>query len=409
MIRQQAFSFFIKNIFILGFIFVLVACGGGGSSNNNNPPPNVQILFPPPVALSNGASIKVRGTAIDSSSTITNLTIGGVNATSTDNYATWTAEVPLAIGANTLHITTTNSSGKIIDNPTYVRVQRDNDIENAHIPNANNTFLNPETIAYDANNNRVFVNDSANGISTIDLNTGERSLFGETYRRNTRYGLAIDTKHNRLLGVRNDNDYFSATTVAFDLKNQAFTFVNQCSWSVNTKGIALTDNNRLLMTDITNNNIVSASLDVSNECSILSQVDSPIDVAIDKPRNRALVLSHGSNSIYAVDLNTGISSLLSNNETQNTAPINLPIGIVIDSKNNRALITSSNSIYSINLENGVREIISSPTIPNSNTLFGYLSGITLDPSTNYALVLDGPMQAVYAVDIITGERVIFSK
>lgn len=96
----------------------LNACGGGGSDSGSSSnsgsggatdsnPPTAQIQFPPPQSLTEADSITVRGTASDpEGAEITVVRINGIDATTTDEFATWSVDVPLTPGTNMLTVET---------------------------------------------------------------------------------------------------------------------------------------------------------------------------------------------------------------------------------------------------------------------------------------------------------------
>ena len=48
-------------------------------------------------------------------------------------------------------------------------------------------------------------------------------------------------------------------------------------------------------------------------------------------------------------------------------------------------------------------------IPNANNAFIGPIGVAIDPIKNSALIADGSLNALVAVDLINGQRVIFSR
>ena len=61
------------------------------------------------------------------------------------------------------------------------------------------------------------------------------------------------------------------------------------------------------------------------------------------------------------------------------------------------------------LTSGKRRIISDRTTPNSLNLFSNPVDILLDEENNQIMVLDDDLNAVIAVDLDSGQRVIFSR
>jgi arylsulfatase A-like enzyme/phosphodiesterase/alkaline phosphatase D-like protein len=86
------------------------AFGNTASSTQDASTPVVTITAPANNTTTTANSIIVSGTATDTISSLTAVVVNGVNAVSSDNYATWTATVPLTPGANTLTATSTDSA-----------------------------------------------------------------------------------------------------------------------------------------------------------------------------------------------------------------------------------------------------------------------------------------------------------
>jgi arylsulfatase A-like enzyme len=86
------------------------AFGSTASSTQDAGNPVVTITSPANNTTTTANSIVVTGTASDTISSLTAVVVNGVNAVSSDNYATWTATVPLTPGANTITATSTDSA-----------------------------------------------------------------------------------------------------------------------------------------------------------------------------------------------------------------------------------------------------------------------------------------------------------
>ncbi len=379
-------------LFLLGL--ALVACSSGtstntttdaggngnddtGGSNVDTTAPTARIVFPPAVSKTDSNSITVRGTASDDSE-ITVVRVNGVDATSSDGFATWEATVNLTPGRNTLTVETgdiaLNSNAAAattqIDSVSLMATASDMVLDSA-----NNRLLVADPLAL-----AIFAVDMTTGlISTVSSNTTPAGgpLFASPQR------LALDSSNNRLLVV--DIGIISGgsqgAVLAVDLDTGA----------------------RSIFSD-------NATPDANTPFS------APEGIALDSANGRALVLDYLLNAVVAVDLATGARSILSDDTTPdaNNALLS-PKGIVVDSANNRALITNTDyntdlsSVIAVDLNTGVRTILSDDTTPDSNNPFsGYIERITLDSANNRALVTDSDLDAVIAVDLTTGARTLLS-
>lgn len=85
--------------------------------------PVVFVDFPMGAALTDASRITVRGRAQDPSG-ISSLTIGDVEAASDDGFATWHAELELAVGDNDFLVTTSDSLGNSSERAAAVAIDR---------------------------------------------------------------------------------------------------------------------------------------------------------------------------------------------------------------------------------------------------------------------------------------------
>ncbi len=100
----------------------------------------------------------MRGTATDTSE-ITLVRVNGIDATSTDNFATWQIQVALAPGVNTLRVET----GDIAQNGNMMAASVQINAYGLGIP-----F--PNGVALDSANNRALVIDKAlDALVAVDL------------------------------------------------------------------------------------------------------------------------------------------------------------------------------------------------------------------------------------------------
>jgi len=122
-------------------------------------------------------------------------------------------------------------------------------------------------------------------------------------------------------------------------------------------------------------------------------------------------------------LASGARTILSNSSTPTEDnPFSSSGGITLDSANNRVLMVDGvlDAIVAVDLATGARTILSDNDTPTTDNAFNFSipNGITLDSANNRALVVDAGfgftapevnLAAVVAVDIVNGQRVIFSR
>lgn len=396
--------------------------------------PTAQIVFPPAVSLSSGTTIKVRGTASDANSSVAGVTVNGVAAVTTDNYATWTAEVPLELGPNTLTVTATDSAANVSAGAA-VSVQYVADVSNAHTPNANVLFSSPSDIVYDVANNRALVADSGLGaIISVDLLTGARTVISDSATVNG--GVLFDDLQQITLDSANNQvfvlDAALKAILKVNLNTGVRTLVSDCHSAGSDTGFYVpqslvfnTASNRIFVAEYGNQNYSAGvtSVELANgDCTVLAndfvpnanplfEFSDPTDITLDATQANAFLVDTSLRAVVTVSLTSGERQVLSDNTTQNTLLFNSPLGIALDSAHNRALVTDNNvdTIFAVDLTSGARSILSNSTTPNSNTLLSGPVKLAVDTSKNWALVVDQNIEAIFAVDLVTGERVIISK
>jgi hypothetical protein len=136
-----------------------------------------------------------------------------------------------------------------------------------------------------------------------------------------------------------------------------------------------------------------------------------VGIAVDAANSRALVVDNVRDSVAAVDLQTGVRTVLSNNATPDTVnPFTSPVGIALDSANGRALVVDNRlaAAFAVNLQTGARTVLSNATTPGTANAFSGPAGIALDSANGRALVVDNRLGAVVAVDLQSGVRSILS-
>ena len=139
----------------------------------------------------------------------------------------------------------------------------------------------------------------------------------------------------------------------------------------------------------------------------------PKSIALDNTNNRALVTDIDLDAVVVIDLNTGSRTILSDATTPDGInPLSSPRSIALDSANNRALVLEDlilDTVVAVDLVTGARTILSDTTTPDGNNALITPQSITLDVANNRALVVDSNLKAVVAIQLDTGERVIFSR
>ncbi len=99
----------------------------------------------------------------------------------------------------------------------------------------------------------------------------------------------------------------------------------------------------------------AVSIEMRNEVALLN----PSDVEIDSTGNRALLVDSALRAIVAVDLTSGLRSILSDDATGTGSPFSAPSSVALDS--DRALIADGSQIIAVDLTNGNRSELATVT------------------------------------------------
>jgi DNA-binding beta-propeller fold protein YncE len=326
----------------------------------DNSAPVVDVFFPTPVSLTTGSQVTVTGSASDATD-ISLLTVNGVNATTSDDFATWQAVIPVGSGDNSVTVEAGDSLGNF-----------DPDATQLTITGMPSLLDNPDRIALDETGagTRALVVDNKS-IYAIELATGMASLFADATTGNnpilsTPRGIAIDDSGNRALVTDSDLDALLA--------------------------IDLSSGNQTVVSDNT----------------VVSDVDFgfPRGVVLDASGDNALVIDSGSRALISVNLTSGVRTKIADSAGGVGPSFLIPIDLALDSANNRVLVTdtlNSDQIMAIDLATGVRSEFSGPAVGTGPALSGALR-IAMDSGNNRALVADTVLKQVVAINLSNGNR-----
>jgi hypothetical protein len=232
-------------------------------------------------------------------------------------------------------------------------------------------FVDPLGLAAPANGSSVFLveHGPARTVERVDLSTGDRTVL---------FSLALGT----------GAPFAAPVDVDLDLNR-----------------------NRLVVLDAGADALVAVSLANGNRGTISANVGggapgiAGTSLALDPGFNRALVPMPGE--LVAVNLTTGVRTVLSS-ITIGSGPLFLsPSDLVLDAPNARVFLVESSppAVFVVNLATGDRAIVSDSTT-GSGPLFSSGDAIALDPTMQRVLVLDGASARLVAVDFTTGDRAV---
>ncbi len=136
------------------------------------------------------------------------------------------------------------------------------------------------------------------------------------------------------------------------------------------------------------------------------------DIVLDRENSRLLLTDTELLAVVAVDLDTGIRTVLSDNNPPNDGiPIDSIFGLSLSDDSGLLYLSSQESgdIWVVDMDSQVRTLLSSNSIPNSDVVLGVdIRGLAFDTNSDRLLVADFENNRTIAVDVDDGTRSIFS-
>ncbi|MCC6524628.1 MAG: hypothetical protein IT373_18370 [Polyangiaceae bacterium] len=141
------------------------AGGSGGGETPDTTPPSVALLSPDDGAVVHQAMVTVTGTASDATA-VASVTVNGLAAASSDGFATFSAEVPLVLGANTITVAASDTVG----NSDAAAATRAVTLEPLDGPPVLDGVYPPEFVGFDAAAVTVYVHAAdADGVASVQV------------------------------------------------------------------------------------------------------------------------------------------------------------------------------------------------------------------------------------------------
>ena len=133
----------------------------GVDANGDTEAPSATVDFPPALSFTDATTVMLRGMAADNMA-VAAVRVAGVAAQSDDGFATWTADVPVDYGRQTLTVEAEDSAGNIAASAASVEVIR------------SDATGSKDLITMDPAGGRAFVMDTSAPFATsvLDVTTG---------------------------------------------------------------------------------------------------------------------------------------------------------------------------------------------------------------------------------------------
>lgn len=347
---------------------------------------------------------------------VTEVTVNGVQATSSDGFLTWRATVPLSVGANSLIVDLRKGSATT-RGAAAVNVQRFS--SDSAISRGSGSWgggrLNG--MEFESAISRMDMTDDVyDGVWGVDLATGNRTrVSGGTF------GVGFSLTFATGIGIYNRSAIVIDTSylVNIDLTNgdrSLFTeLLNQDGSNREIAQLVRISPDGMNYFVLARNAILKISAITKQVIEIpLSggagpSVGNPSTMTIAWGRNEALVASYSGDQVIGVNLTTGARQVVVASGSPN---IQDSTRMTIDESTNQIFFWNGNGLLAINLSNGQRRLIG-----NSGPLTN-LNAIKAIAMTKYGpAILDhlqdyegGPRSpTLIVIDPIVGTRVILSR
>jgi hypothetical protein len=328
-------------------------------------PAQVQLLFPTRNFYTDAATVFVRGTAQDAHG-VTAVSVNGVAATTTDNFAHWSAVIPVPVATTPVSVTSTDGSGNTAAVAMATMMKRGPFVHLAR------------SVGFDAARNRIIINDQgtgnilafrrADGIGTL-LSPGpaQGTTPGNAYEE-----MVVDAANDRALILAAADDQLISINLATGVRS-----------------------------------VLSPSAGPASPTRILGAYCLTLDAA----NQRVYVTVAGTSSVIRINLANGSRSVASSDTVGTGASLAGPYGIALDNVTNpaapRLLVAASSvassGIVAIDLATGNRTPFSSASVGTGPALSGPAS-MVLDPLGQRVIVSDLSEGALVAVALATGNR-----
>ncbi len=390
----------------------------GDSTGVDQPGDGPTIVFPPSGATAS-PTIVVRGTTPHGGD-VTGVTVGGVAAISDDGFATWHAEVPLALGDNALAASIQAGGSDVLGTQTVIITRFPDDAGVLRGTGFEWTATNLRGMDVDPISGAVHSADTNyDGVLRIDLASGDRDWAtcsestpacegqGEGAEMSDPGDLAFVSERGQALVPD------GGMVVAVDVATKGRAIVSGAGLGT---GPAMAraariaydpTDDRAIVLDWDAAQVLSIDLATGNRTLVASAnqgsgvaVDSFVHIEGDFARGRAVLTRAYSNDLYVLDLTTGDRDVLDGAG----APLVEPSGIVMDPASDTLFVTSAGEIVAVDLANGMRRVVASGEMG---------SGPALDEIR--ALAFAGELLfaringAMLAIDPLAGHRVYLSK
>lgn len=383
----------------------LPACGGGGGGANAKASP-VALSFPSGNATTDAETIAIRG-SVALLPPISSVKVNGIDAVSSDGFATFFAEVPLSTGVHDVLVAVfqPNLPAQLF---TFAdRVTRVDPI-----------VVDVADAIHDVAHDRLLLADrSSHAIVAVDAVTGARTVLsdfehGVGHNMIRPISLAVDATGKTAWVIDDDGDLLLAVNLVNGDRTQfSGGGVGSGPAFVRPVGVAFDSTlNVLLVADA--DLVALFSVDLNGKRTILSDAthgsgplfSSLVDVVADPPAGRVLVTDSSQRAVFAVNTFTGERKVLSDFTHGDGPSFDEPADLSLDPAHDAILVTdrSSERVFSVDRIDGTRTVLVEDE-PGGGTQIGRPGATTADLH-DQCFVWDASERKLVRLDPATLER-----
>ena len=386
----------------------LAACTLDTSIFDDLVPPTATLDFPFDGALASGPVLVFTGTAEDPSS-VTSVTVDGVEATTSNGYADWrvslqipTGDLVVRVGARDLY----NFDPEAV----VINMERQGEL------------VTPTALAFNPSTDQLVLTDPGlEGITGLipaealaQVLSGAQIGSGPDLASCT--GVAVDGVSGTAYVV----DAATPALIAVNLSAGTRTVLSDAAMGTGPVFVAPSDvaldavGSRLLVSDDGLDAVVAVDLDTGDRTVLSDAVTgagpalaSPAGVAIDEVGGLLYVVDRAG-ALLTVDLTTGDRVVVSDGVTGAGPALTAPTFADLDLVLGVAYLSDPGlgSVLEVDLANGDRTEVSGGLV-GAGAPFDQLEDLWLDAAGSRLLVLDSGAPSVVAVDLATGDRSVF--
>ena len=340
----------------VSLLALAVSCTDDTSIFDDLVPPTATLDFPFDGALASGPALVFRGTAEDPSS-VTSVTVDGVQANTSNGYADWDVSLNLPTGDLVVRVGTRDLYN-FDPEAVVINMQRQGEL------------LAPTALAFNPSTDQLVLTDVGyEGLTGLIPSLAfAQNLSGP--------GIGSGPALSDCTGIAVDGA--SGTAYVVDAGTPAVIAVN------------LSEGTRTVLSD------------AAMGAGVL--LSAPVDVALDATGARLLVTDDGLDAVVAVELATGDRAVLSDAVTGAGPALTSPAGVAIDEAGGvLQVVDRAGALLSVDLTTGDRTAISDG-VTGAGLAFGAPEFVDLDLAMDRAFVSDPALGAVLEVDLSTGDR-----